>query len=85
MPLVQGQTAQQGDTDAQIIYTPASAPWTIKLWGKNLTDETHVVYAANYYFFALTQAEYLTQGLREADRVVYNQPRTFGVTVDYKF
>ncbi len=85
LPLAQPQTAENGVVDAQLTYTPESAPWTVELWAKNITDETYIVNAANYYFFALTESEYLTQHLREADRVVYNQPRTFGVTIDYKF
>jgi len=85
LPIVQPQTENDGTVDAQLIYTPNTAPWSLKLWAKNLTDNTYIVSAANYYFFALTKSEYQVTGLREVDRVVYNQPRTFGLTFDYKF
>jgi len=84
LPLAQPYTNVPGIIDTSFTFTPSDAPWTVQLWAKNITDRNYLTVAANYYFFALTQSEY-AGGLREADRVAYNNPRTFGVTVDYKF
>jgi iron complex outermembrane receptor protein len=84
LPLAQPYTNVPGIIDTSFTFTPSDAPWTVQLWAKNITDRNYLTVAANYYFFALTQSEF-AGGLREADRVAYNNPRTFGVTVDYKF
>ena len=54
--------------DGSILLTSPSRPWTVSLWGKNLTDELY-----------LTQVVDVT-GLGFGAKI-YGQPRTYGLTV----
>lgn len=83
-------TAIEGLWNGSITYEPAGAPWKLQLWGRNLTDETYVVYAFNYNVFALTPLEARAVasgglGYTEADRASINPPRTIGATLTVKF
>ena len=59
---------------ARVGYRPRSDDWGIALWGRNLTDDDSLMYAA--YRTAFGSAGHV--GL-------YQQPRTYGVTLDYTF
>jgi iron complex outermembrane receptor protein len=78
-------TAQKGILNASVTYAPGNQRWALQLWGKNLTDRAYSPYGANYFFFALTNYEYLVAGQRDVDRVVFAPPRTYGATLSYRF
>ena len=77
-------TEKKGILNASLIYAPQNAPWTIQLWGKNLTNVAAMAAPSNYYFYFLTTAEYAA-GAREVDRGVVSPPREIGATFTYKF
>lgn len=60
--------------NARIGYRPQGDNWGIALWGRNLTDDDSLVYAA--YRSAFGSAGHVG---------MYQQPRTYGVTLDYRF
>lgn len=60
---------------ARIGYRPAAENWGISLWGKNLTDDDSEVYRAFGTAFLPTGS----------NRAQYQEPRTYGVTVDFSF
>jgi iron complex outermembrane receptor protein len=77
-------TKISGLVNGSVIYHPAKGDWDLQLWGKNLTDKNYVVFANNYYFFADTKADFAA-GITDVDRVIFAPPRTFGVTLNYRF
>jgi len=83
-PLAIPYTRKDGILNASLIYAPANAPWTLQIWGKNLTNQWTMSAPSNYYFYFLTVAEYLG-GDREVDRGVVSPPREIGATFSYKF
>ena len=60
---------------ARVGYRPASDNWGIALWAKNLTDDDSAVYRA-------FGTGFLPFG---TNRAQYQQPRTYGVTLDLSF
>ena len=77
-------TEKKGILNASLIYAPENAPWTVQLWGKNLTNVASIAAPSNYYFYFLTTAEFAA-GDREVDRGVVSPPREIGATFTYKF
>ncbi len=57
--------------NARMTYEPADAPWTISLFGTNLTDE----YTLNSGFF---------HGIWGFDFATVGRPREFGISFDYR-
>ena len=60
---------------ARVGYRPASDSWGVSLWAKNLTDDDSEVYRA-------FGTGFLPFG---TNRAQYQQPRTYGVTLDLSF
>ncbi|MDP2212860.1 TonB-dependent receptor [Phenylobacterium sp.] len=56
--------------DARVIFTDASRHWTVSLWGKNLTDEVTRTF----------QSVFLG-----ANFGAYNPPRTYGLSLNWKY
>ncbi|MDP1619264.1 TonB-dependent receptor [Phenylobacterium sp.] len=56
--------------DARIVFTEPSRHWTVSLWGKNLTDEVTRTF----------QAVFLG-----ANFGAYNTPRTYGLSLNWKY
>ncbi len=81
---VYDSTAVPWVLDAALTYTSENSSWSAMAWGKNIFDRQSIVSAGNYYFYGLTIPEFLG-GLRQADRVFYSNPRTYGVTLEYHF
>jgi iron complex outermembrane receptor protein len=77
-------TEKKGILNGSLIYAPENAPWTVQIWGKNLTNVAALAAPSNYYFYFLTTAEFAS-GLREVDRGVVSPPREIGATFTYKF
>jgi len=59
--------------NARIALSPAKGPWEVAAWARNLTNQTY-----------MSAAQDLIQSLGFAE-VVLGQPRTWGVSVDYRF
>lgn len=59
--------------NAQIAYLSADDVWGLTVWGRNLTDKEE----ENFYTAALV---FLSQGATS-----YRMPRTYGLTLDYRF
>ena len=64
----------QSMVNARVGYRPRSDDWGIALWGRNLTDDDSLMYAA-----------YRTAFGTAGQVGLYQQPRTYGVTLDYAF
>ena len=77
-------TKIKGLVNGSVIYHPANASWDLQLWGKNLTNENYVVFSNNYYFFAATKVDFAA-GVTDVDRSIFAPPRTYGVTLNYRF
>ena len=77
-------TKKDGIVNASVTYRPSKGDWELQLWGKNLTNRDYIVYTANYYFFAVTKAEFAA-GQRDVSRSLFAPPRTYGVTLNYRF
>ena len=60
---------------ARISFRPVEDGWGIALWGKNLTDDDSMVYRA-------FGSAFLPFG---TNRAQYQEPRTYGVTLDLRF
>lgn len=59
-----------GLLDARIALAPPSAPWSVAIWGKNLTDELYRTNATPFF----------------GDEVsLFGAPRTYGVDLRWKF
>jgi iron complex outermembrane receptor protein len=58
--------------DARIGVTAPDKPWTLSLWGKNLTDERYIIFA-NRTALTLTPA------------ILYAAPLTFGFTLTVSY
>jgi iron complex outermembrane receptor protein len=61
-----------GVMDARIGVTAPDKPWTLSLWGKNLTDERYIIFA-NRTALTLTPA------------ILYAAPLTFGFTLTVSY
>jgi iron complex outermembrane receptor protein len=83
-PFVEDLTGKEGVLNASLLWESPDDVWAVQLWGKNLTNEWSYTAAANYFFYFLTQAEFVG-GAREVDRGSINPPRQFGVTLTRKF
>ncbi len=61
--------------------------WEFILWGKNLTNETYVVYGQDLWPILYSEADIAATGgaAAAANFPRYNQPRTYGVSVRWKF
>ena len=59
----------------RISYRPAEDNWGVSLWGKNLTDDDSMVYRA----FGAAFLPFATK------RAQFQEPRTYGVTLDLRF
>ena len=59
--------------NGRISFRPENGPWEIAAWGRNLTNQTY-----------LSAAQDLIQSLGFAE-VVLGQPRTWGMTAEYRF
>ena len=69
--LLPSQTLLSG----RVSYRPAGNNWGVSLWARNLTDddsETYVAFGAGFLPFGTNRAQ-------------YQEPRTYGVTLDYRF
>ena len=69
--LLPSQTLLSG----RISYRPAEGHWRVSVWGKNLTDDDSETYIAFGNAF-------LPIG---TNRAQFQEPRTYGVTLDYSF
>ena len=69
--IVPSQTLVSG----RVSYRPVEDNWGVSLWVKNLTDDDSKVYSA----FGAT---FLPAA---SNRAQYQQPRTYGVTLDFSF
>lgn len=83
-PFVEGRTGKDGVLNASLIWESADDLWTAQLWARNITNEWSFTAAANYFFYFLSQAEFV-RGLNEVDRGPINPPRQVGVTLTRKF
>jgi outer membrane receptor protein involved in Fe transport len=77
-------TPIHGLINASMLYQPNHGNWTVQLWAKNLTDKLYVTYSTNYYYYVDSHAEAGNAAYKNQNRVAYGDPRTFGVTVNYK-
>jgi iron complex outermembrane recepter protein len=59
--------------NGRISFSPANGPWEVAAWGRNLTNQTY-----------MSSAQDLIQSLGFAE-VVLGQPRTWGLSVEYRF
>jgi iron complex outermembrane receptor protein len=59
--------------NGRIALHPENGPWEIAAWGRNLTNQTY-----------MSAAQDLIQSLGFAE-VVLGQPRTWGLSVEYRF
>ena len=69
--LLPSQTLLSG----RVSYRPAGNNWGVSLWARNLTDddsETYVAFGSGFLPFGTNRAQ-------------YQEPRTYGVTLDYRF
>ena len=69
--LLPSQTLLSG----RVSYRPAKDNWGISLWVKNLTDddsETYIAFGSAFLPFGTNRAQ-------------YQEPRTYGITLDYAF
>lgn len=63
----------------------ADSGWGIQVWGKNLTDETVILYGQDFWF-SLYGASLSNDALfNSAFGPRYSDPRTYGVMVSYEF
>lgn len=70
--------------DASISYLAANERYRVSLWGKNLTDETVIVYGQDLaQFFYLSIPQLLEGTYVNSPR--YNEPRTYGVSLQIYF
>jgi iron complex outermembrane receptor protein len=83
-PLVEGLTGKKGILNAAVLWESPDDLWAVQLWGKNLTNEWSYTAAANYFFYFLTNAEFVG-GAREVDRGSISPPRQVGITLTRKF
>ncbi|MDQ0466904.1 iron complex outermembrane receptor protein [Caulobacter ginsengisoli] len=83
--LIRDKTARNGWINAFLTYEPAEGNWKVQAWGRNLADKTAVTFGTNYFFYLLTNTEATVGGLTEADRTSVTEPRTYGVTLTYRF
>lgn len=60
--------------NGRVTYRPGQGNWGIAVWGKNLTDDDSYVYLGYASEFGLS-----------ARSAQYQEPRTYGVAVDYSF
>ncbi|WP_066961153.1 TonB-dependent receptor [Rhizorhabdus dicambivorans] len=77
-------TAQKHFVNASATYQPDGQPWKVQLFVRNLLNKWSATASGNYFFYALTPADYAA-GAREVDRVSVTPPRMFGGTFSYKF
>lgn len=77
-------SARKDWINAFLTYEPAQGNWKVQAWVRNLTDRSAVTFSTNYSFYLLTHAEVLS-GLNEAARTSVTEPRTYGVTLTYRF
>lgn len=71
-----------GVVNASLGFTTASRAWEIVVWGKNLTDEEVALQATPNGVFNLEVDRFL--GGEQSYGVVWNEPRTYGVTVTWR-
>jgi iron complex outermembrane receptor protein len=81
-PIGVQHTARKDFINLSVTYQPASAPWQVQLWAKNVLNRWSMAAPANYNFYFLTPAEPLTF---EVDRGIINPPRQIGATFTYRF
>ena len=77
-------TDKNGILNGSVTYRPKSGNWDVQVWGKNLLDKDYVVLASNYFFFAVTKTEFFA-GFNDVSRALFGPPRTYGVTLNYRF
>jgi len=73
-------TSWDGLLDASISYLTENERIRVSLWGKNLTNETVIVYGqdlAQYFYLSIPQ---LLEGTY-VNSPRYNEPRTYGVSL----
>lgn len=73
-------TEKDHTINAFLTYEAPGGDWRAQAWGRNLTDERHVTFATNYFFYLLTSAE-----AGEASRASVSQGRSYGVTATFNF
>jgi iron complex outermembrane receptor protein len=86
--LPRDMTEKDHTINAFLTYEAPGGQWSIQAWGRNLTDERHVTFATNYFFYLLTNAEATAAApntLTEADRASVSQGQSFGVTATWNF
>ena len=86
-PLLPRDLTEKDHTiNAFLTYEAKGGAWSLRAWGRNLTDERHVTFATNYFFYLLTNAEATgAPPLTESDRASVSQGRSFGLTATFNF
>ena len=77
-------TKKDGILNGSITYRPKQGNWDVQVWGKNLLNKDYAVFVSNYFFFAITKAEFAA-GFNDVSRTLFGPPRTYGVTLNYRF
>jgi iron complex outermembrane recepter protein len=81
-PIGVSHTARRDFVNLSATYEPASQPWRLQFWAKNVLNRWSMTAPSNYNFYFLTPQE---NAALEVDRGVINPPRQIGLTFTYPF
>lgn len=69
--------------DASIAYAPQNSRWEFILWGRNLVDERYTIFGQDQDAFTNTFDELVAGATASQPR--YNQPRTWGGSITWRY